>query len=150
MRDILSFFLSHFAIFVEYPPISVLYTNTSSPQVFTHSSSPKLRSNHLTKMTIPLSPHLKCPGYELFSSFFPNSGVCAFIHSDAQSFHLPQFDLLSPGFQLIWPKISRPNTSKFICTLYRSHNSTNHDLLFDHLTLSWVVGTLPWGPLRLN
>ena len=24
-----------------------------------------------------LYPHLKCPGYELFSSFFPNGGVCA-------------------------------------------------------------------------
>ena len=31
-------------------------------------------------------------------------------------------------------KISLPNTSKFICTLYRSPNSTNHELLFDHLS----------------
>ena len=30
-------------------------------------------------------------------------------------------------------KISLPNTSKFSCTLYRSLNSTNHELLFDHL-----------------
>ena len=48
-----------------------------------------------------LFPHLKCPGYELFSSFFPNGGVCAFIRSDVQSSHLPQFDLVNPGFQLI-------------------------------------------------
>ena len=31
-------------------------------------------------------------------------------------------------------KFSLPNTSKFICTLYRSPNSTNHELLFDHLS----------------
>ena len=31
-------------------------------------------------------------------------------------------------------KISLPHTSKFICTLYRSPNSTNHELLFDHLS----------------
>ena len=29
-----------------------------------------------------LCPHLKCPGYELFSSFFPNGGVCAYVRSD--------------------------------------------------------------------
>ena len=55
-----------------------------------------------------LSPHLKCPGYELFSSFFPNGGVCAFICSDVQSSRLPQFDLANPGFQLIWMKVSLP------------------------------------------
>ena len=80
-----------------------------------------------------LSPHLKCPGYELFSSTFPNGGIYAYVGSDVQSSHLPQFDLVNPGFQLIWMKISLPNTPKLICTLYRSPNSTNHELLFDHL-----------------
>ena len=31
-------------------------------------------------------------------------------------------------------KISLHHTSKFICTLYRSPNSTNHERLFDHLS----------------
>ena len=53
-----------------------------------------------------LSPHLKCPGYELFSSFFPNGGVCAFIRSDVQTLHLKQFDLSNPGFELSCLKIS--------------------------------------------
>ena len=51
-----------------------------------------------------LSPRLKCLGYELFSSFFPNGGVCAFIRSDVQTLHLEQFDLSNPGFQLFWLK----------------------------------------------
>jgi len=51
-----------------------------------------------------------------------------------KSSRLPQFDLVNPGFQLIWMKISLPHTSKFICTLYRSPNSTNYELLFDHLS----------------
>ena len=82
-----------------------------------------------------LSPHLKCPGYELFSSFFPNGGVCAFIRSDVQTLHLKQFDLSNPGFQLFWLKVSLHHTTKYICTLYRSPNSKNHELLFDHLSL---------------
>ena len=51
-----------------------------------------------------LSPYLKCPGYELFSSFSPNGDGCAFIRCDVQSSRLPQFDLINPGFQLIWVK----------------------------------------------
>ena len=89
-----------------------------------------------------LSPHLKCPGYELFSSFFPNGGVCAFIRSDVQTSHLKQFDLSNPGFQLFWLKISLPHATKYICTLYRSPNSNNHELLFDHLSKSIETITL--------
>ena len=88
-----------------------------------------------------LSSNVKCPGYEQFSSFFPNGGVCAFVCFDVQSSHLTQFDLFSPGFQLIWLKISLPNTSKFICTLYRSPNSNNHEL-YDHLSKSIETITL--------
>ena len=46
-----------------------------------------------------LCPHLKCPGYDLFFSFLPNGGVCAFIHSNVQCSRLPQFDLMNFGFQ---------------------------------------------------
>ena len=89
-----------------------------------------------------LSPHLKCPGYELFSSFFPNGGVCAFIRSDAQTLHFKQFDFSNPGFQLFWLKISLPHATKYICTLYRSPNSKNRELLFDHLSKSIETITL--------
>ena len=70
-----------------------------------------------------LYPHLKCPGYELFSSFFPNGGVCAFICSNVQTLHLKQFDLSNPGLQLFWLKVSLPRATKYICTLYHSPNS---------------------------
>ena len=134
MWHILNSFLSHFATFVGYPPISTLYTNISSPHAFFLTKTKIKPLDQYDNFT--LSPHMKCPGYELFSSVFLNGGVCAFILSDVQSSRLPQFNLLSPGFQLIWLKISLPNTSKFICTLYRSPNSTDHELLFDHLSKS--------------
>ena len=89
-----------------------------------------------------LCPHLKCPGYELFFSFLPNGDVCAYVRSDVQSSCLPQFDLINPGFQFIWMKLSLPNTSKFICTLYRSPNSANHELLFGHLSKTIDTVTL--------
>ena len=95
-----------------------------------------------------MSTHLKCPGYEGLSSFFSNGGVCAFIHSAVQSSRLPQFDLINTGFQLIWMKISLPFTSKFIFTLYRSPNSTNIELLFDHISKSIDAITLQLSALK--
>ena len=89
----------------------------------------------------PFSTHLKCQGYELFSSFFP-IGACTFVRSDVQTLHLKQFDLSNPGFQLFWLKISLPHATKYICTLYRSPNSNNHELLFDHLSKSIETITL--------
>ena len=56
-----------------------------------------------------LYPHLKCAGFELFSSFFNNGGFCAFIRSDVQTLHLKQFNFSNPGFQLFWLKVSLPH-----------------------------------------
>ena len=89
-----------------------------------------------------LSPQLKCPGYELLSSFFPIDGFCAFIHSGVQTLHLKQFDLSNPGCQLFYLKISLPHATKYICTLYRSPNSNNHELLSGHLSKSIETITL--------
>ena len=120
-----------------------LSSNLNSVHQHLQSSNPHALFLTETKLrpldpnnTFVLSPHLKCPGYELFSSFFPNGGVCAFTHSDIQTSRLTQFDLSKPGFQLNWLKISLPGTSNFICTLYHSPNSNNHDFLFDNISKS--------------
>ena len=101
----------------------------------------KLKPLDPSKSTV-LSPHFKCAGYELFSSFFPNGGVSAFIRFDVQTLHLKEFDLSNPSLQLFWLKISLPYATKYICTLYRSPNSNNHELLFDHLSKSIETITL--------
>ena len=108
-----------------------------------HSSSLKTKNEPLdpSNSTV-LSPHLKWAGYEQFSSFFPNCGVCASIRSDVQTLHHQQFDLSIPGFQLFWLKIYLPRATKYTCTLYRSPNSNNHELLFDHLSKSIETITL--------
>ena len=59
-----------------------------------------------------------------------------------QTLHLKQFDLSNPGFQLFWLKFSLPHTTKYICTLYRSPNSKNRELLFEHLSKSIETITL--------
>ena len=97
-----------------------LSSNLNSIHQHLQSSSP--HALFLTKTKIKpldlndnstLSSQLKCPGYEMFSSFSFHGSVCSFICSDIQSSHLPQLDLLSPGFQLIWLKISLPFQKSF-------------------------------------
>jgi len=104
--------MAHFKLFsISFYNICGLSSNLNSLHEHLQSSSPQ--ALFLTKTKIKplylmdnytLAPRLKCPGYELFSSSFPNGGVCAFICSDLQSSRLPQFELLNPGFQLIWLK----------------------------------------------
>ena len=64
-----------------------------------------------------LAPCLKCSGYELFTSFSANGGVCAFISSDVQTLHLKQSDLSNPSFKIIGLEISLSHTTKYIFTL---------------------------------
>ena len=131
----------HFSI--SFCNIRGLSSNTNSVHQHLQSSNPHALCLTETKLkpldpndNSILSPDLKCHGYKLFSSFFPSDGVCRFIRSDVQTFRVTQFDLSSSGFQLIWLKLSFPGTSKFICTLYRSPNSNDHSLLFNHQSKS--------------
>ena len=134
--------VTHSKLFsISYCNIRGLSSNLNSVHQYLQSSKPHALFLTKTK-TKPLDqndnsilcPHLKCLRYELFSPFFPNGSICAYVRSDVHSSRLPQFDLVNPGFQLIWMKISLPHTSKLICTLYCSPNSTNHELLFDHIS----------------
>ena len=61
-----------------------------------------------------------------------------------QTLHLKQLYLSNPSFQLLWFKVSLPHTTRYICTLYRSPNSKNHELLFDHLSNSIEAITLQY------
>ena len=143
--------VAHSKLFsISFCNICGLSSNLNSVHQYLQSSNP--HALFLTETKIKpldsndnsiLCPHLKCPQYELFSSFFSNGGVCAFVCSDVQSSRLPHNDIVNPGFQLIWMKISLPRTSKFICTLYRSPNSPNRELLFDHLSKTIDTITLP-------
>lgn len=82
-----------------------------------------------------VSPHLQCPGYELFPAFLRHGGLCAFIRSDVQASRLKEFEISNSDFQLIWFRFIQNNRSKFVCALYRSPNSSSVSPLFDHLSL---------------
>ena len=83
--------------------------------------------------SIILSLHLNCPGYELFSSFFPKGRFCTFIRSHVQTLRLKQFDLTNPSFQLIWLRFSLPQTANYMCTVYHPPSSNNQEVLFNYL-----------------
>ena len=78
-------------------------------------------------------------GYELFSSFFPNGGVCAFIRSDVQTLHLKQFDLSNPGFQLFWLKISLPHATKYICKKKEKQFATSEFYFPSSMQSCWIL-----------
>ena len=89
--------VTHSKLFsISYCNIRGLSSNLNSVHQYLQSSNP--HAIFLTETKIKpldpndnsiLCPHLKCPSYELFSSFFPNGGVCAYVRSDVQSSRLP-------------------------------------------------------------
>ena len=102
--------VAHSKLFsISFCNIRGLSSNLNSVHQYLQSSNP--HAIFLTETKIKpldpndnsiLCPHLKCPGYELFSPCFSNGGVCAYVRSDVQSSRLPPFDLVNPGFQLFF------------------------------------------------
>ena len=108
-----------------------------------YSSSLKPKSSLSIPVTAPFSLLISIA--QVMSYFPPSSLIglfCAFICIDVQTLHLKQFDLSNPGFQLFWLKVSLPHATKYICILYHSPNSNNHELLLDRLSKSIETITL--------
>ena len=128
MWHILNAFLSHFATFVDYPPISTLYTNIFNPQILMRASSLKLNLGHLILTTTPFC--LINLNVLAMSCFCLSSLTVVLVHFSVlmykQTFRLTQFDLSSAGFQLIWLKITLVGTSKFSCTLEITKSQYQH------------------------
>ena len=80
--------------------------------------------------------YLRCPGYNLHHAFRPKAGVCTYVRADLPVSRQTRYEQSNSDFQLLWLKISIPHSTKFICTIYRSPNSSGHQDLFDHLTAS--------------
>jgi len=75
-------------------------------------------------LTPPSDIHLHCPGYILVHNFVKKGGLCIFIKSNIACKHLSDLDISDSRFQSSWIKVSSPDSSKFICTIYRSPNDS--------------------------
>ena len=134
MWQLPNLFQSRSLISLDFLPTLILCTITCKPKL----SCTFFLTEFKTKPLDPdnndtLPPHLKCRDYELFSSFYQNGGVCAFIRSDVQASRPKHYDVSITGFQLSWLKISLPDTSKYTCILYRSPNSINYSIILQNL-----------------
>ena len=72
------------------------------------------------------------PGYEFYSRFRRNFGVCLYVRSDLSC---QREETLEPkDFDVMWFKISTQRITKFICCLYRPPSDTQYRALFSSLS----------------
>lgn len=122
-----------------------LNRNINSVHHFLQSQSPLILFLTETQLS-PSSDttHLQFPNYFLHHSFRFKGGVCAYVHNSVAASRLPHFDHISSDFQLLWLKLSLPQSNHYFCLLYRSPNSVDASL-FDVLSLA-IESTLVSDP----
>src|SRR6201990_1347100 len=69
--------------------------------------------------------------YCLYPQFSAKGGCCAYVRNDVICSRVS--DLESPEFSTLWLKLSCNSTTKFICSVYLSPNSTDYPKFFDYL-----------------
>jgi hypothetical protein len=69
--------------------------------------------------------------YTLYTQFSAKGGCCSYVRSDITCSRVS--DLESSMFSSIWLRLSCQSTSKFICSVYLSPNSTDYPKFFDYL-----------------
>ena len=95
------------------------------------STIPQLLFLTETQMSELDSKPYSVNSYTLFIQFSAKGGCCSYVRSDITCSRVS--DLESSMFSSIWLRLSCQSTSKFICSVYLSPNSTDYPKFFDYL-----------------
>ena len=89
------------------------------------------------------------PSYSLYSHFSFKRGCCAYVRNDVSCSRVS--DLESPDFSTLWLRLSSHSSTKFICCVYLSPNSTNYNAFFDYLNskLEQILSSFPFSEIIL-
>jgi hypothetical protein len=71
------------------------------------------------------------PSYYLYTQFSAKGGCCGYVRNDSICSRVS--DLESSEFSTLWLRLSCQSTTKFICAVYLSPNSTDYPKFFEYL-----------------
>ena len=72
------------------------------------------------------------PSYFLYSHFQTKAGYCVYVRNDITCSRAPALE--SSEFSTIWLRLQSHSSTKFICAVYLSPNSSDYVKFFDYLT----------------
>ena len=109
--------------------------NSNFPSVEHHLSSSKPHLLFLTETQLSVGTDSKpfsVPSYFLYPQFQFKAGCCVYVRNDITCSRAPGLE--SPEFSTIWLKLYSNSTTKFICAVYLSPNSSDYEKFFTYLT----------------
>src|ERR1700755_2927481 len=85
--------------------------------------------------------------YCLYPQFSAKGGCCAYVRNDFVCSRVSNFD--ASEFSTLWLKLSCNSTTKFICSVYLSPNSTDYPKLFDYLNskIEHILSSSPFSEI---
>src|ERR1700755_643843 len=136
------------SFFINFCNIRGLFTNF--PFVEHHLSSSRPHLLFLTETQVfecSDSKPYSVSSYCLYPQFSAKGGCCAYVHNDVVCSRV--FNLESSEFSTLWLKLSCNSTTKFICSVYLSPNSTDYPKFFDYLNskIEHILSSSPFSEI---
>ena len=85
--------------------------------------------------------------YCLYPQFSAKGGCCAYVRNDVVCSRVSNLE--SSEFSTLWLKLSCNSTTKFICSVYLSPNSTDYPKFFDYLNskIEHILSSSPFSEI---
>ena len=136
------------SFFINFCNIRGLFTNF--PFVEHHLSSSKPHLLFLTETQLlecADSKPYSVTSYCLYPQFSAKGGCCAYVRNDVICSRVSNLE--SPEFSTLWLKLSCNSTTKFICSVYLSPNSTDYPKFFDYLNskIEHILSSSPFSEI---
>ena len=118
--------------YINFCNIRGLRSNFHSVEHHLSSSKPHLLFLTETQVSGATDSNLySVPSYCLYPNFKTKAGCCVYVRNDILCSRAPNLD--STEFSTIWLRLNCHSSTKYICAVYLSPNSTNYVKFFDYL-----------------
>ena len=87
------------------------------------------------------------PSYFLYSQFQHKGGCCVYVRNDLICSRVPELD--SSVFSTLWLRLTCSSSTKYICAVYLSPNSTDYQKFFDYLNskVEHILSKFPFSEI---
>ncbi|KAL7646845.1 UNVERIFIED_CONTAM: hypothetical protein RMT77_002101 [Armadillidium vulgare] len=136
------------SFFINFCNIRGLFTNFHFVEHHLSSSKPHLLFLTETQVSgCSDSKPYSVSSYCLYPQFSAKGGCCAYVCNDVVCSRVSNLE--SSEFSTLWLKLSCNSTTKFICSVYLSPNSTDYPKFFDYLNskIEHILSSSPFSEI---
>jgi hypothetical protein len=136
------------SFFINFCNIRGLQSNLQSVEHHLSSSKPQILFLTETQVSEGSDSNLySISSYCMYPKFSSKGGCCAYVRNDVICSRVSELESLE--FSTLWLRLSCQSTTKFICSVYLSPNSTDYPKFFDYLDskLEHILSSNPFSKI---